>query len=126
MLLLPDSACREILGQTWHDAREVLPAMTIALAGVAAALGPICVLRAHAAVRQTLVIGLAVAALLLAFGTGGAVLGGATGAAAAFALAQWLPVPLAWERMFTVLRRAEAARTGDRSDRGVALPEAPN
>jgi O-antigen/teichoic acid export membrane protein len=108
MLLIPSSAGVEILGDTWHDARSVLAPVAVSLAGVAAALGPICTLKAYGAARETFRLGVLVATLLLLLGTIGVVLGDAEGAAIGFAVAQWLAVPVVWQRMLAVVRERQS------------------
>ncbi len=102
LLLLPDAAGRELLGEAWSGSRDVVPAMAANLAGVAATLGPACVLKAFGAGWEVFRLSLFLAALLLPFGVIGASASGAEGAALGFALAQWIPLPLWWVRMFKV------------------------
>ncbi len=116
MLLIPSSAGVEILGDTWHDARSVLAPVAASFAGIAAALGPVCTMRAFGAAREAFRIGILVATLLLALGTLGAVLDGAHGAATGFATAQWIVVPVVWWRMTTVLRAWNAGAADDQPD----------
>lgn len=104
LLLLPDATGRQLLGDAWQGGREVLPAMAVTMAGIGAAIGAACMLRALGAVRETFRQSLLLAPLLLGFGTVGAWQGGAEGAAIGFAIAQWIPVPLWWVRMVRTLR----------------------
>jgi O-antigen/teichoic acid export membrane protein len=105
MLLIPDDVGRQILGDAWGGARDVLPAMSLAQLALGVAIGPMLTLRAFGAARETLLLALVLAPGLLAFGVIGVALWGAEGAAAGFALAQWVQVPFIWLQMRAVLRR---------------------
>lgn len=111
ILLLPDSAGTQLLGDAWHGARAVLPAMAATMAGIGAGIGAACTLRAFGAVRETFRQSLLLAPLLLVFGVVGVWQDGAAGAALGFAIAQWIPVPLWWLRMVRTTRLAEQERT---------------
>jgi O-antigen/teichoic acid export membrane protein len=105
LLALPDSTGRQLLGDAWEGGREVLPAMAVTMAGIGAAIGAACMLRALGAVRETFRQSLLLAPLLLVFGLVGVWQGGAQGAAIGFAIAQWIPVPLWWLRLVRTVRR---------------------
>jgi O-antigen/teichoic acid export membrane protein len=111
VLQLPDAAGRELLGDAWAGARDVLPGLIGVQIAVAAALGPACVLRAFGAVRETIRLNLLLAPLLLLFAVIGVQLDGAEGAAIGFMIAQLVPVPLFWSRLL----RVTAANTPYRS-----------
>lgn len=113
MVVLPTSAGVELLGDTWPGARSVLVPMAVMMAGVAACLGPLSTLRAFGAARESFLVGLLVATLLLALGTLGVAVDGAHGAAVGFAIAQWTVVPAIWTVMVKVVRSRQA---GSRSD----------
>jgi O-antigen/teichoic acid export membrane protein len=107
LLQLPDGAGRELLGDAWDGARSAVPAMTAWSAGIAATVGPVCVLRAFGAAREIFRLSLLLGVLLLSLGVIGATQGGADGAALGFAIAQWLVFPLAWARMLHVIGAKE-------------------
>jgi O-antigen/teichoic acid export membrane protein len=108
MLLLPTSVGVELLGDTWQGARSVLAPMAVLMAGVAACLGPLSTLRAFGAARESFLVGLLVASLLLVLGTLGVVVDDAHGAAVGFAVAQWTAVPVIWTVMVKVVRSRQA------------------
>ena len=56
------------------------------------------------AARESFLVGVLVATLLLALGTVGVALDGARGAAVGFAIAQWTAVPVIWTVMIKVVR----------------------
>jgi O-antigen/teichoic acid export membrane protein len=109
MLVLPTSVGVELLGDTWHDARSVLAPTALLIAGIAACLGPICVLRAFGAVRASFLVSLLVATLLVGLGTLGVVVDDARGAAVGFAVAQWAVVPVVWIVMVKAVRARQTA-----------------
>jgi hypothetical protein len=103
LLQIPDELGRELLGEAWVGGRAVVPALIALQAGVALAIGPVCVMRAFGAARQTMEMGLLLAPLLLLFAIVGVRLDGAEGAALGLAIAQWIPVAVWWARMRKVL-----------------------
>jgi O-antigen/teichoic acid export membrane protein len=116
VLKLPDSAGRELLGDAWNGGRDVLPALIALQVAVAVAIGPACVMRAFGAARETFVLALVLAPLLLSFAAVGARLDGAVGAAAGLAIAQWIPVPLWWVRLFKVTNQGRAPAVAVEAD----------
>jgi O-antigen/teichoic acid export membrane protein len=112
LLQLPDAAGRELLGDAWDGARSVVPAMTVWAAGIAATVGPVCVLRAFGAAREIFRLAFLLGMLLLSLGLLGATQGGADGAALGFAIAQWLVSPLCWARMLHVIAAEEKTAPG--------------
>jgi O-antigen/teichoic acid export membrane protein len=116
MLVLPTSVGVDLLGDTWHGARSVLAPVAVTFAGIAACLGPLCTLRAFGAARESFLVGVLVASLLLVLGTIGVVIDEARGAAIGFAIAQWIAVPVIWHRMIKVVRaRREGATASGRT-----------
>ena len=109
MLLLPTGVGVELLGDTWRDARAVLAPTALLIAGTAACLGPLCMLRAFGAARQSFLVSLFVATLLVALGTIGVWVDDARGAAIGFAIAQWASVPVIWIVMVRTVRSRKAA-----------------
>ena len=109
MLVLPTSAGVELLGDTWLAARAVLAPTALLIAGTAACLGPLCTLRAFGAARQSFLVSLLVATLLLTLGTIGVMVDEAEGAAVGFATAQWTAVPVIWIVMVRTVRARQAA-----------------
>jgi O-antigen/teichoic acid export membrane protein len=110
LLLLPDGAGRELLGDAWGGARAAVPAMTAWMAAIAASIGPISILRAFGAGWEIFRLSLLLGATVLSLGVLGAAEGGAEGAAVGFAVAHWLLLPLAWVRMFSVIASEAKAR----------------
>jgi O-antigen/teichoic acid export membrane protein len=116
LLQLPDAAGRQVLGDAWEGGRAVVPAMIATLAGIAATLGPACVVKAFGAARDMLRMSVLLAALLLPLGLIGASRGGAEGAALGFAIAQWIPLPFWWARMLKVTGEGRTPAPVSRSE----------
>jgi O-antigen/teichoic acid export membrane protein len=106
LLLLSDSAGKEVLGASWDEAREVLVGFSIvviAQAGVlGASLGIKALRRADLLLRVTTIQ----APLILSFGCIGAWQWGIQGAAFGFGLAQALGTAISWY-YFQVANKAE-------------------
>ena len=121
MLLLPDSAGRFLLGDTWTGASDVLLPIALGSSAAGACLGPAIVIYAAGLARRTFRLHCVEAPLLVGCMFAGAWLGGTQGAAWGVFVDQALMVPL-W---FVLLRRSLAAPApaiADASDD--AVPEA--
>jgi O-antigen/teichoic acid export membrane protein len=110
LLALPDSVGRQLLGDTWPLTREVLPASILWSCAIVLATGPAVVLRVLNRARVSFEINAVTAPLLIVLGLVGLHFGGAAGAAAGFALANWLTAPLWWIRVRTAAKKAGAVQ----------------
>lgn len=99
LLVLPDSAGRAILGDSWPAAREVVLPLTVALATSATQRAAVIGLRAMALARDSLKARAITAPLRLMSGTAGAVLGGAVGAAWGLALGEAAGAVIYWRHL---------------------------
>lgn len=105
LLALPEWAGRALLGEVWPGARSTLLAITLCMVGAALSAGPLTVIRACGHARPSFTVNLLTGALFLTCTPVGFIMGGAPGAAAAFAVANLVPAPLFWLQMESVLRR---------------------
>jgi O-antigen/teichoic acid export membrane protein len=96
LLALPTSLGSQLLGDTWGDARTVLPGMVVWQLGTVAVCGASAAITAKGWARTSFRISAILAPTFLLFGLVGTRLAGATGAAAGMALAQWAIVPIYW------------------------------
>jgi hypothetical protein len=96
LLLIPDSAGQELLGQTWPAARESLPGMVVYTCAINATVGATAVMRAMDRVMSAFWVSVLLGPLVLLLSVGGVALDGARGAAAGFALAGLLVIPPCW------------------------------
>lgn len=94
--LMPPELGRALLGQTWSRAEPVIAPLVGVMAGIGAILGPLTGLRILEEARRTFRIRAIVAPIALAAAAGGAMIGGAPGAAAAWAGVYLLSVPVWW------------------------------
>jgi O-antigen/teichoic acid export membrane protein len=113
ILLLPESLGVRLLGATWNGARAATVGVALMLALTAATRFASVALRASGRTRSSFLIRSAHAPFLIAAGLTGAVLGGAGGAAMAFAVIQGV--------MLLVMRRSLAHKTDDRISATVRL-----
>jgi O-antigen/teichoic acid export membrane protein len=104
LLALPEDVGRALLGEVWPGARSTLLAMTLWMVGAALGVGPITVLRARGRPRASFTVNLLIGVLLLICTPIGFALAGAPGAAAGFAVANLVPVPLFWTQMEAAIR----------------------
>jgi O-antigen/teichoic acid export membrane protein len=111
LLALPSSIGRQLLGDTWPLTREVLPASVLWSCAIVLSTGPAVVLRVLNRARVSFEINAVTAPLLVILGLLGLHLGGAAGAAAGFALANWLTAPLWWIRVRLAAQKAAALQT---------------
>lgn len=120
-LLLPGSAGRALVGETWTAARPVLLPQAAIMAGLGASAGALTGLRALAAANRSLAARLLIVPLSVGGGVAGAVVGGAPGAMTGLALANWLGAAVFWRQFDRALgERAEAGGT-----RGAATSRPP-
>jgi hypothetical protein len=119
LLLLPNSAGRWLLGDTWPGVRGVLVPMIAWQAGNMANFGPYALLRGLARPKQTLIVNLVLTPLLFVGGIVGALVAGAAGAATGLAIATWLVSPL-WIRQVRQASR-EGRLVASRPPERVAL-----
>jgi O-antigen/teichoic acid export membrane protein len=108
LLVLPSSIGRELLGDTWPLTRQVLPASILWSCAIVLSTGPAVVLRVLNRARVSFEINAVTAPLLIILGLAGLHFGGAAGAAAGFALANWLTAPLWWIRLRMAAKKAAA------------------
>jgi O-antigen/teichoic acid export membrane protein len=87
------------LGDTWFRAHELIIPLTIGLAALAFALGPLTALQSIGRVREAFGVSMLLAPLLLVGTVAGLHFGGVRGAAWGMATAQWLVVPVWWRRL---------------------------
>jgi O-antigen/teichoic acid export membrane protein len=106
LLALPEQVGRALLGDVWPGARATLLAMTLWMVGAALGVGPVTVVRARGKPRASFTVNVMIGVLLLICTPIGFLLAGAPGAAAGFAVANLVPVPLFWTQMEAVLRRS--------------------
>jgi hypothetical protein len=92
-----------LLGSVSHGAHEVLLPLGLAVAGWLSMGGPGVTLRALAAARRSLRAGLVMSLLTVVGGIGGAILGGAQGAATGLAFAWWLAAAVWWHQLLRAL-----------------------
>lgn len=105
-LMLPERVGEALLGETWPGARAVLPALSVAWAGMCAATGPLTGIRAMGAARVSLRTMAVSSPVTLVVTLLGAFLAGASGAAAGFAVGGIVQAVLAWLAFGRVLRDA--------------------
>lgn len=105
-LALPTSAGRALLGATWDSTRPLLLPMTLRMMAVGTNLGSTTGLRVLGSAKRSLTTRALMAPVFLGLGVGGALVGGAFGAATGMAIAQWAAVVL-WRRQFRVAWRQE-------------------
>jgi hypothetical protein len=94
LVLLPEGVGRALLADNWPAANALLPLLAIAATGRGVTAGFAGGLRALGEVRDILSIRVVIAPVSVLAGVGGAVLFGASGAAAAFALTTVLSAAL--------------------------------
>ncbi len=116
--MLPASVGHDLLGASWSEARDLLPAIAAVMVGVGITLGALCALRVLAAARDSLVARVVSASLVVAAVLGGGALAGATGAAVGWAIASLCGAACWWFRLRIAWRRHES--TPSLSARAVA------
>jgi O-antigen/teichoic acid export membrane protein len=109
LVLLPDQVGRAVLGNTWSGARETMVALTMWSVGIALATGPIVVIRAQGRAKESFSVNVLLGVMQLVGPPIGLVLGGAPGAAWAFALGTLVTAPMFGLRMEKVLRHPTRA-----------------
>lgn len=92
LLLLPDSAGRQLLGETWPAAREAMPGFVLYQVAIVSVIGVSVVLRALDRVRSVFYLSALLGPLVIGCSVVGVVLDGARGAAYGFAVAGALVV----------------------------------
>jgi O-antigen/teichoic acid export membrane protein len=121
LLLMPDTVGVALLGPTWRNTEQVLPAMIVFSAAIAGGTGPSCVFRALDRTRNILISSLAFGPLFLTFSIGGLLTAGARGASVGMALAALLVLPLYW---VLLIRSASAGRATRRETPTTAMHQA--
>ncbi|MBW3644001.1 MAG: hypothetical protein KY441_00665 [Actinobacteria bacterium] len=99
LMVLPDAIGQSFLGDSWPGARQVVLPLSLAAAALATQMASLIGLRAMALARRSLNARLAVAPVRLGFATGGAVLGGAVGAAWGLAAAEIAGAIVHWRQL---------------------------
>jgi O-antigen/teichoic acid export membrane protein len=112
LLAMPDHVGEVLLGDTWANAQAVLPWSLAALVGIGISFGASTLMIARGFARDAFWTNALLAPSFLIFGIGGLLLWGAPGAAAGFALAQWVVAPVAWWRVLGLIRREDTG-TGE-------------
>ncbi|MGY1716351.1 hypothetical protein ACI78R_17955 [Geodermatophilus sp. SYSU D01106] len=127
MLLLPDAWGVELLGDSWDGVQTVLLASVIGQVGNLISVGPACVAYGMGRSDAVFRIHAAVSVMLVVFGVGGLLVGGAVGAAYGFAIAYWAVVPF-WFRTVARLsaeRPVDLGAGGHDDEAGVQPPARP-
>jgi len=96
LFAVPDSVGRDVLGETWPGARELVVAYAVTNAGLAVAGGAGLVLRVVAAASASLRLAMIMACVTFASGAAGALWWGAAGAVWGFAISAWIQGVGAW------------------------------
>ena len=96
LFAVPDSLGRDVLGETWPGARELVVAYAVTNAGLAVAACAGLVLWIVAAASASFRLALIMACVTFASGAAGALLWGAAGAVWGFAIGAWIKGVGAW------------------------------
>ena len=107
--LIPAHVGRQILGDSWGGARQVLIAVGFYMVALGAMSGAFIGMRSLAAARQSLHARMLIAPLVLLGAGVGAATDGATGAALGMAIANWMAVAIAWRGLGVAMRHHVAA-----------------
>lgn len=99
---MPVGLGRDLLGSSFESGHALLLPMTLLLASTGVNIGAIVGLRCMGAADRSLRTRLVTAPVLVVSGAVGAVVGGAFGAAAALALANWFAAVLWWRQLVRV------------------------
>jgi O-antigen/teichoic acid export membrane protein len=122
--LLPGHVGRQILGDSWGGARQVLIAVGVYMIALGAMSGAFIGMRSLAAARHSLHARMLIAPLVLLGAAVGAAEGGAAGAAIGLAIANWVAVGIAWRSLGAAMRARRPA--GERGiNREVGAPDLP-
>ena len=108
-LTLPFDLGRAFLGDTWSGAQSVLPLTLIQQLGLLAAVGPGLMCYSMAKTRETFRVHVLLSILTLIGGVVGVEVHGVRGAAAGFAVAAWLVVPVWWTKLAQLARENETS-----------------
>jgi hypothetical protein len=101
LLALPARVGTQLLGDSWREARVVLPGMVVWQLGTVAACGAAAAITARGWARASFRISAMLGPGFVLFGLLGVQLAGAGGAAVGLAIAQWTVVPFFWARLVT-------------------------
>ena len=107
LLLLPDAAGEELLGQTWDSAQTTLPGLILNSAAIGATAGATAVMRALNRVRSAFWVSVMLGPLVLICSLVGVQLDGARGAANGFGLAAAIVVIPCWVLLVRDARRGK-------------------
>ncbi|MCW2616116.1 MAG: Membrane protein involved in the export of O-antigen and teichoic acid [Frankiales bacterium] len=116
LLYLPDSVGESLLGDSWSNAQEVLPATLLGVVAVGTGLGATTLMVARGFAKETFLISLVLAPGFLVLGLTGLQLGDAAGAALGLSLAQCVVTPLVWWRVLVLMRRESRASSHGPAD----------
>ena len=105
-LIFPYKVGYGLLGESWPLVRAVLPASILWACAIVLSTGPAVVLRSLGNARVAFQISALTPPLLIVLSLLGLHYYGAPGAAAGFALAQWIVSPLWWIRLRTAVHNA--------------------
>ena len=108
VFVLPDSVGARVLGDTWPDAKPLLPLLLVYIAALAASLGPTQGIIALGAAKRSLFTQVAAFAVQLPLMALGAAVSGARGAAVAVAVAALFRTVLAWVQFRRALNESAA------------------
>jgi len=111
LLIVPDRLGELLLGASWNGARDVVLQTGLSMAAVGLTAGAIVGLRARAAARRSLRVGIVMAPLNLIAAVAGAAATGAEGAATGIALATSTGTVVAWRELRAELRAETSIET---------------
>jgi O-antigen/teichoic acid export membrane protein len=115
LFMLPEHAGTALLGRSWAAGRNVILPLTLGLAAVGVAMGPVFALRSMGAARHSLRARLLVSPLVILTAWLGAVVAQAPGAAVGIAAVNWLEA-FVWWRALSKARSEHGMRDFDASD----------
>jgi O-antigen/teichoic acid export membrane protein len=114
-LALPTRIGHSLLGETWPSVRVVLPASILWSCAILFSTGPAVVLRLLGRARVAFEISALTPPMLLIFSLVGLHYYGAAGAAAGFALSQWIVAPVWWIRLRSAVYRVQPVSSPGKS-----------
>jgi O-antigen/teichoic acid export membrane protein len=116
LVFLPAHLGEALLGDSWSNAQEVLPASLLGIVAIGFGLGASTLMVARGFAKDTFWMSALMAPGFLVFGLFGLHLWGAPGAALGLSLVQVVVTPLMWWRILLLMRRERlrhAAAPGD-------------
>lgn len=104
-VVMPDAVGRALLGDTWEQVSQIMFAMVVGQALLAAGIGAATAMRAMDRAHRTFALNALQCPLAFVGGVVGVLAGGAVGAAWGFAVAYAIVAPLWWLRLRGEIRR---------------------